>query len=154
MRWMEDAYFLFSVRLFDSSLTRSHANPKKIYCIDHALVTSVASGILINRGHLLENLVFVTLRRGGAQLFYFKSKRGREVDFIAQKGEKRQLIQVCETLADPLTEKREVEALIEAMEELKLEQATIVTRREEKRIELNSSLIEVKPLWRFLLEEG
>lgn len=29
IEWFEDAYFLFTVRLFDASLSRSHANPKK-----------------------------------------------------------------------------------------------------------------------------
>ena len=51
--WFEDAYFLFTLRIFDASLARSNTNPKKIYCIDHALVTSVSSGILVNSGHLL-----------------------------------------------------------------------------------------------------
>ncbi len=47
--WFEDAYFLFSVRLFDASLSRVNANPKKIYCVDHALVSLVSSGILVTR---------------------------------------------------------------------------------------------------------
>jgi len=48
LEWFEDAYFLFTVRIFDASLARSKTNPKKIYCVDHAMVTSVASGVLIN----------------------------------------------------------------------------------------------------------
>ena len=55
LAWFEDAYFLFSVPIFDASLARRNTNPKKIYCIDHALVTSVSAGILVNAGHLLEN---------------------------------------------------------------------------------------------------
>ena len=43
-------------------------NPKKIYCIDHSLVTSVSSGILVNSGHLLENLVFNALRRTSEEI--------------------------------------------------------------------------------------
>ncbi len=85
LAWFEDAYFLFTVRLFDASLSRANANPKKIYCIDSALVTSVASGVLLNKGHLLENLVFVALCRVTAEIFYFRSKNGREVDFIARR---------------------------------------------------------------------
>ncbi|MFU8769653.1 MAG: DUF4143 domain-containing protein, partial [Desulfotignum sp.] len=52
LEWFEDAYILFTVRIFDASVARANTNPKKIYCIDHALVTSVASGILLNTGHL------------------------------------------------------------------------------------------------------
>ena len=61
--WFEDAFFLFTVRVFDASLARANVNPKKIYCVDHALARSVGSGILVNAGHLLENLVFAALRR-------------------------------------------------------------------------------------------
>jgi len=52
--------------------------------VNHALVTSVSSGILVNAGHLLENLVFTALRRVTPDIFYYKTKGGREVDFIAQ----------------------------------------------------------------------
>ena len=82
LRWFEDAYFLFTVRLFDASLNRSNTNPKKIYCIDHALVVSISSGILVNSGHLLENLVFTTIRHFYTSIYYYKTKNGREVDFV------------------------------------------------------------------------
>src|SRR3990167_5672343 len=85
IEWFEDAYFLFTVRLFDASLSRSNANPKKIYCIDHSFVTSVSSGILINSGHLLENIVFMSLKRISSKIYYYKTKNGREVDFIIQR---------------------------------------------------------------------
>ena len=73
LAWFEDAYFLFTVKLFDASLARANTNPKKIYCIDHALVTSVGTGIMVNSGHLLENLVFTALRRLSADIFYYRT---------------------------------------------------------------------------------
>lgn len=153
LAWFEDAYFLFTVRLFDASLSRANANPKKIYCIDSALVTSVASGVLLNKGHLLENLVFVALRRVTAEIFYFRSKNGREVDFIARLPDRSlRLVQVCETLADPQTRKREVQALVEAMAEVGTNQATIVTRHEDGEIAVGQGTISVVPAWRFLLD--
>ena len=152
LAWFEDAYFLFTVRVFDASLSRANANPKKIYCIDSALVTSVASGVLVNKGHLLENLVFVALRRVTQEIFYYKTKNGREVDFIARLPDRSlRLVQVCETLADPQTRKREVQALAEAMAELGLSQATIVTRHEDEEIVAGQGAILVVPAWRFLL---
>ena len=54
LEWFEDACFLFTVRIFDASAARRNVNPKKVYCIDHALIASVASGILVNSGHLLD----------------------------------------------------------------------------------------------------
>lgn len=152
LEWFEDAYFLFTVRIFDASLSRANTNPKKIYCVDHSLVTSVASGILVNSGHLLENLVFTALRRTTADIFYFKGKGGREVDFIAQRRDRsRMLVQVCESLTDQKTRKREVAPLVEAMAELKLTSATIVTRSDEEQINVETGRIDVMPVWRFLL---
>jgi len=154
LEWFEDAYFLFTVRIFDASLARSNTNAKKVYCIDHALVVSVSSGILLNSGHLLENLVFLALRRLSPEIYYYKTKAGREVDFIVpQRGRERMLVQVCESLAEPQTRNREVVALDEAMKELGQKSGTIVTRNEETLIKYTgSSTIKVVPIWRFLLD--
>ena len=115
---MQDAYFLFTVQLFDSSVARRDSTPKRIYCIDHAMVTSVASGVLVNSGHLLENLVFTALRRLCPRIHYYKTKTGREIDFIVQtSGKTRILIQACESLADSQTRKREIAALTRIIHE-------------------------------------
>jgi len=152
LAWFEDAYVFFTVRIFDASLARSNTNPKKIYCVDHALVTSVSSGILHNSGHLLENLAFNALRRITREIFYFRTKGGREVDFIARlKDRSLTLVQVCLSMADKKTREREVLALDEAMAELELRKATIVTRGEEERIQVGSGIINVVPAWRFIM---
>jgi predicted AAA+ superfamily ATPase len=153
LAWFEDAYILFTVRIFDASLSRANVNPKKIYCVDHALVTSISSGILVNSGHLLENLVFMALRRSTPDIFYYKTKSGREVDFIAgRQASSRMLVQVCESMADQRTRKRETNALAEAMTELNLTQGIIVTRTEEEQIQVDFGTIDVVPVWRFLLD--
>lgn len=153
LEWFEDAYFLFTVRIFDASLARRDTNPKRIYCVDHAMVTSVSSGILVNSGHLLENLVFMALRRQHSELYYYKTRTGREVDFIVPKrGRPRMLVQACESLAEPQTRKRETAALSEAMVELGLKTGTIVTRNEDQRMDVEAGTIEVVPAWRFLLD--
>ncbi|MCE1226266.1 MAG: ATP-binding protein [Geobacteraceae bacterium] len=161
LEWFEDAYFLFTVRLFDASLSRSNVNPKKIYCVDHGLVRSVSSGILANTGHLLENLVFTALRRVSSAIFYYRTRSGKEVDFIvlmpargrsAEPGQARLLVQVCETMADLATRKRELAALHEAMTELESTHATVVTRHDDEIIENDNRRITVVPAWKWLLE--
>ena len=152
LAWMEDAYFLFTVKKFDASESRANANPKKLYCIDHALVSSVSSGVLTNSGHLLENLVFIHCRRSYQKITYYRTGSGKEVDFLVQQPNRtRALIQVCESLADPRTAHREKAALEEAMRELKLEKGLIVTRNEEGIIETPSGLISLVPAWKFSL---
>jgi hypothetical protein len=117
------------------------------------MVVSLSSGILLNSGHLLENLVFVGLRRVFPELFYFKTRSGREVDFVApSRTRPPMLIQACESLAEPQTRKREVTALAETMSELGVRSGTIVTRSDEERIDTEAGEIEVVPVWRFLLD--
>ncbi len=153
LEWFQDAYIMFTLRIYDASLARANTNPKKIYCIDHALVRSISSGILVNSGHLLENLVFIALRRITPAIFYYKTRTGREVDFIIQgKDRSPRSCRWCESLSDPRTRKRETTALAEAMAELRLDHATIVTRNDEERLSVESGIINVVPAWRFLLD--
>lgn len=152
LSWFEDAFVLFSVRLFDASLSRANANPKKIYCVDHAMVTAVVSGVMVNSGHLLENLVFAAIRRVTSTLCYYKTGSGREVDFIFRMPDRGyMLVQVCESMVDPRTRKREIQSLSEAMSEMKLKNGIVVTRGEDELIRVDSGEIEVMPAWRFLL---
>jgi hypothetical protein len=154
IEWFQDAYFLFTVRIFDASLARRNSNPKRIYCVDHSLVTSVSSGILVNSGHLLENLVFTALRRLHQEIYYYRTKTGREIDFIVPtRGRPPVLVQVCESLAAPQARSREIVTLIEAMGELRIKTGTIVTRNEHERIDMEKGTIHVIPAWRFLLDQ-
>ncbi|TSA30255.1 MAG: ATP-binding protein [Bacteroidetes bacterium] len=153
LAWFEDAFFLFTIRIFSASYSKSNANPKKIYCIDHALIRSVTSGILVNSGHLLENIVFVALRRRNEALYYYKTSANQEIDFLVQDNQRKlNLIQVCETLANPVTRQREIVALQNAMSELELSEATIVTRNESEQIAGNKGTITLVPVWKFLLD--
>ncbi|MFH1980340.1 MAG: ATP-binding protein [Pseudomonadota bacterium] len=154
----EDAGLLFSVNIFSSSPTRISVNPRKVYCIDHAQAGSVSSGILTNRDSLLENLVFTALRRVTPEIFYHKTKTGREVDLVAllptMPGQERavMLVQVCASLADPRVKQSEVRSLSEAMVELEVAEGTIVTWRTDETIPVGFGTIQVVPVWRFLLE--
>ena len=154
----EDAGLLFSVNIFSSSPTRISVNPRKVYCIDHALAASVSSGILTNRDSLLENLVFTALRWVTQEIFYYKTKTNREVDLVALlpsvPGQVRavRLVQVCASLADPRVKQSEVRSLSEAMVELAVTEGTIVTWRTNETIPVGFGSIQVVPVWRFLLE--
>jgi predicted AAA+ superfamily ATPase len=154
----EDAGLLFSVNIFSNSPTRISVNPRKVYCIDHTMVTSVSSGILTNRDSLLENLVFTALRRVTPEIFYYRTKTGREVDLVAllpsALGQERtiMLVQVCASLADPRVKQSEVRSLSEAMVDLAVAEGTIVTWRTDETIPVGFGTIQVVPVWRFLLE--
>ncbi len=153
--WMEDAYALFTVRLFDASLSRQHANAKKIYAVDHALVRSTSTGILVNDGHLLENLVFVDGRRRGRELYYYRTRSGREVDFVWRGGDGRlSMAQVAFQApegSDILS--RELAALREALRERPDSRALVVTMDDGPRLlDLPEGAVEVVPVWQHLLD--
>lgn len=121
-------------------------------------MASVGSGILTNRDSLLENLVFTVLRRVTPEIFYHKTKTGREVDLVALlpsvPGQERTilLIQVCASLTDHCVKQSEVRSLSEAMVELSVAEGTIVTWRSDETIPVGFGTIHVVPVWRFLLE--
>ncbi|MCK5229155.1 MAG: ATP-binding protein [Desulfobulbaceae bacterium] len=153
LAWFEDAYFLFSVKIFSPSVTKQNVNPKKIYCIDHGMIQAVTPQITEDRGRLLENMVFIRLRRRTDEIYYYRTKNGREVDF-AWLDEKRKpsLAQVTWSLRNEKTRKREITGLVTAMKELDIETATIVTLDEEEEISRDGKRIQVLPAWKFQLE--
>ena len=60
-----------------------------------------------NKGRVLENPVFLALKRKGDSICYYKTKRGFEVDFLLKRNRNRELIQVCYDLSNVGTFNRE-----------------------------------------------
>lgn len=145
---LESAYLNFFESKFDYSLKKQIVNDKKVYSIDTGLVNSTAFANSRNSGHLLENAVYLELRRRGSSPFYYMDKNGREVDFYSRDFG---LIQVAWVLDEPETREREMSALLAAMDELKLKNGTIITRNEEDEIKRAGKKISVVPAWKWLL---
>jgi len=61
---------------------------------------------------------------------------------------------VCRTLQDEDTKKRELEGLIEALDTYSLHEGIILTEDEEYEIDFEGCRISVKPVWKWLLENG
>ncbi|MFQ5632888.1 MAG: ATP-binding protein, partial [bacterium] len=153
LQWFEDVYFIFSLKLFDLSISKQNLNAKKAYCIDHSLAASVSPRFSENKGLLLENLVFVHLRRSTERIYYYRTRKGHEVDFLywGQRDNPR-LVQVCYSISKPTTRRRELRAIQEAMNELNIHEATIVTMNEEEEIDMGPNHLHAIPAWRFLLK--
>jgi predicted AAA+ superfamily ATPase len=150
--WFHDAYLYFSVPVFANSVTRQAVNPRKIYCIDSGMAAHIRPGISDNRGHLLENVVFLHLRRRTERIFYFRDEKQREVDFVHEDEKGRlHLVQVTWSLQDPAVRRRETESLWAAMERLGLRRGTIVTLDESEEIRRGNRVARVVPAWEYLL---
>ena len=127
-------------------------NPRKVYVIDNGLVRACSRKITPDWGHLLENFVFLELRRHGADIAYYRTQKGREVDFCitAADGTPR-LIQVAAEMGDPNTIRREMTALDEAMAECGHAEATLLTFATEDHLKTASGRIHVRPAWKWAL---
>ena len=79
----------------------------KYYCSDLGMRNTQPLKADRDSGKVLENLVYLELRRRGYRV-YVGTIGQLEIDFIALKGEERKYIQVCQTLSNDETKKREL----------------------------------------------
>ena len=124
--YFEDSFIVFALKSFSYSYKNIESSISKIYLVDNGLLSM--QGIR-DYGRLIENIVFIELkRRSKGDLFYYKSRSGREIDFIIEEGKKvSELIQVCYILDDFVTKEREIKALLQGSEELKCDNLLIIT---------------------------
>jgi len=146
--FFEEVFLIFKLRRFDYSFKAQQVSPKKIYVIDQGLTNVIGFRMSENRGRLLENLVFLHLLRNSQDLFYWKNKN--EVDFIVRVGTRiTQLIQVCSHV-DENNRKREIAGILEATEQFKLKEGTIVTENTEKTETVDGIKIKLVPFIKWI----
>jgi len=151
---LENVFLFFRVNRFDYSIRKQIYNPGKFYSIDIALSNSIGFRFSENLGHIYENIVFLELKRKNEELYYWKSKTGKEVDFVLKKGLKiEEAIQVSFNLSDIRTKNREIEALLDAKNELKVNKLTLITEDKEEEEKIGNTKIKIIPLWKWLLLE-
>lgn len=150
MKYLEDAFLAFTLPIHTESERVRQANPAKVYLIDTGMTRWMAENPDANKGHLLENLVYLHLRREGYSMEYITTSKGDEVDFLAVNKQTRakMLVQVAWELTNDKTFKRETEALAFAGDNLNVAERYIVTWDDETTL---SSGISVIPVWKFLI---
>lgn len=150
IEYLENSWLLFTLNVFDYSVKRQQIAAKKVYSIDTGLAGSVGFAFSANTGKLLENLVFLALRRRTREIYYYTSPAGYEVDFYLP--QTRQLIQVAQNLDDPITRERETRALLDSMRFLKISQGLILSDANSAAIKSNGFIIGIRSLVEWLLE--
>jgi uncharacterized protein len=155
INYLEDAYCLFAVPLYSFSANKRTMNPKKIYAIDQGFISAYTIKSEYEKAARLENAVFCALRHKNEKIFYYKTKSGKEVDFVqVMQDSTVELYQVCVTLSSQETRNREISALAQAMEELGIKHARIITTNEKEDIKINGLHIECVPFWQWVLKDG
>jgi uncharacterized protein len=125
LSYLNNAWLFFYIPRFSFSEKVQLVNPKKIYCIDNGFIQNNSISFTPDNGRLLENTVFLHLRRRAKEIYYFAEKN--ECDFVVfQQKQLTGIYQVCWQLnQDNL--KRELNGLKEAMDFFGVKQGTIIT---------------------------
>jgi predicted AAA+ superfamily ATPase len=150
LSFLQDSYLLFQISKYDYSLKKQLLNAKKTYLIDTGLIKRLGFSFSENTGQLLENIVFIELKRRGKEVYYHAQKK--ECDFVVCEGSHvSEALQVCAVFENEQTEKRETDGLMEALEAYSLEKGLILTLDTEKQVKINNKTIDVIPVWKWLL---
>jgi len=148
--YLSGAYLFFELLRFDYSVKKQLNSPRKCYIIDTAFSLLGGFSLSPNKGRLLENIVFIELRRRGKEVYYYS--KNRECDFITKDGRRISgAIQVCHELNDENMD-RETEGLLEAMADLNVKEGIILTSDQEELMRSGETTIIIKPVWKWLLE--
>lgn len=147
--WFKDAYLVYPVSVLSDSLAVKRVNPDKYYLIDPGLIRAMCVKNDAERGWMLENVVYMALRRGGGKISYLVNRDGTEVDFHVHDriSHSERLVQVSYTMADEKTFAREVNALKFARKTTGVRDCIVITWDDEAEVDG----IRVVPIWKWLL---
>ncbi len=163
IKYLEEAYLIFSLKNFSFKFKETLKKTRKIYAIDIGIINAIVYKFTENIGKLMENLVFLELLRKTneiplMEIFYLQTKEGYEVDFLIKEGLRiKQLIQVTYANSFDEIDKREIRALLHAKELFKQHkpELIIITWDYEDKKELSwfgkKGKIKFIPLWKWLL---
>ena len=146
----ENSFLFFFVNKFDFSVRKQIQNPRKAYCIDNGFIMEIGFRFSENKGKILENLVFIELKRNGKEIYYLSEKK--ECDFVIRNGAKiNEAIQVCYEFNNKNKE-RELGGLLEVLKKFNLKKGLILTYNQEDELNIENKRIFIKPVWKWILE--
>lgn len=154
--YLEKSYLAFLVNRFAFSLKKQMHYSKKNYFIDQALAKIVGFTMSEDRGRVLENIVFLELKRRGCDIFFHQENK--ECDFLIRQGIKiTQAIQVTSSIHNTETKAREFAGLVEAMQLYALPEGLLLTESDEATEtvihEKKKYNVKIMSIWRWLLTE-
>ena len=155
LNYAEEAYLVFTIKKYSFKLREQLRAPKKLYAIDHGLLQAIRFEFIENSGRILENIVYLALRRKNESddIYYYQGKQ--ECDFLTvDKGKVIEVIQVAKNINSVETKKREISGILETLEQLKLQRGLILTEDDHEIVESNGHTIEILPIWYWLLKRG
>lgn len=107
---LKNAFLFFSVDRYDIKGKQLLKTLEKDYIVDLGFRNMLLGYRDVDRGHILENVVFLELLRRDYNIYIGKVGQA-EVDFIAEKPNEKIYIQVTESMTSPETRERELRPL-------------------------------------------
>jgi len=150
---LEDSQFCFFLRKFSFSERESLLSIPKVFLNDPGIANYGRTTKFDEEiGKLMENAVFLELKRKKFETFYWKDYQGNEVDFVVKEGLKiKQLIQVTYANDKDEINEREIKALLKASKELKCKNLLCITWDFEGEEKIDGKKVKFLPLWKWLL---
>jgi predicted AAA+ superfamily ATPase len=144
--FLEESYLVEFITRFSYSIKQQQNNPKKAYCIDTGMAKMNSLSFSDDYGRLLENAVYLQLRKHSREISYFKDEKS-ECDFVLKSGREVSFaIQVCWQLT-PDNMEREISGLKRAMEATRAQKGIIITFDQSD----NLDGFDVIPAWKWQL---
>lgn len=145
-------FLFFKVPKYTPSMIQENSALSKYYIIDNGLRSSVLLPQSGDEGKLLENLVYLYLRRKrrmNEKIYYYKGEK--ECDFVVQTEDRISSLIQATWLLDAHNTTREVGGILEAVKATGCRNCLIVTYEQEKVIEAEGLSIMVVPAWKWML---
>ncbi len=148
--YFQRAYLFFESKHFSykTKETQDVQKARKIYVVDNGLRNFNIPLLRPDLGQCAENVVYMELKKQNTAIHYWKGKR--EVDFVSMSPN---LTFYNVSYTDQLHD-REVEGLVEGLEEFDIKSGTILTKNLFETKELDGKRIEYVPLWAWLILNG
>src|SRR5574344_993605 len=147
MKYLEETWLMFGISNYAAKFAEKESS-KKYYFRDNGILNLF---LLDPETSLLENMVAIQLKKEyGDDVYYYN--KSAELDFYVP--DKDIAIQVSYSLANIETLKREVSSLLKIRKRLAAHFFLIITYNEEKIIEQDGIIIEVLPLWKWLIKQN
>jgi uncharacterized protein len=153
--FLSEPYLFLNLTRYSTKIKLQQKSPKKSFVIDNGFIQACSFKLSPDYGRLLENLVFIELLRRNYRseldLFYYRTRNDREIDFVCRKGHLvEQLIQVCYDISNQRTLKRELDAMLEASSELACNNLLLISWDKEEVLNINDHNIQIMPAWKWL----
>jgi len=154
---LANSYLIYLIPQYAESHRKQLILSKKVYFVDIGLRNYLATNRFKDKGNLLENMVFLHLRKKFKEIYFYKNKQ--ECDFVLKDlhTNKFKAIQVSYDISNENTKEREINGLLEAMDYFKLNDGLLLSYNTEDKIKVKNKegkekTVIIKPVWKWLLE--